>query len=205
MKIRFFIFRHGETDWNAQRKFQGHTDIELNAQGEIQAQSLREKLNRLSITRVLCSDLKRALKTAQIATQDLELPFIISSDLREIHLGEAESLTQEQIEKKFGVDMIGKWRSIAPEDKDYAFPGGEVKSDHLKRVQGYLQNFVQQNSHQLSEDEQIAVSTHGGCVVRLVHACENAPATTVPIPNCVLYELNFDASTQRWVFVGEVI
>ncbi len=204
MNIKFFIFRHGETDWNAQRKFQGHTDIELNANGEQQAESLREKLNRLELKILLCSDLKRALKTAQIATQDLELPFVISSDLREIHLGHAESLTQEEIEKKFGLDLIDKWRSVAPQDKDYAFPGGEVKSDHQKRVQGYLHSYVQQNLNQLQDGDQIGVSTHGGCVVRLVHACENAPSTTIPIPNCVLYELHYNLKTGRWVFVGEV-
>lgn len=207
MNIKLLIFRHGETDWNAQRKFQGHTDIPLNATGEKQAEALRAKLARYNkIKTVLCSDLKRARRTAEIATSELKVPpFVISSDLREIHLGEAESLTQQEIEQKFGIDMISKWRSIAPEDHDYCFPGGEVKSKHLLRLQNYLHQYLDSQKHTLQENDEIAVSTHGGCVIRLVHACANAPQAAIAIPNCVLYEIHYNLATREWKLIGEVV
>lgn len=202
MILRFFVFRHGETDWNLQKKFQGHTDIPLNATGEAQAIQLAEKIKKLQLKAVLTSDLSRAIKTAEIALGGRPVPFHIHADLRETHLGDAEGLTHEEIHSKFGDDIIAKWKSILTEDADYKFPNGEKKSDHLLRLRRALEAFAHSQQHQ--NGDQIGVSTHGGSLVRLVHACEGAPETAILIPNCCLHEINYHVQERRWVYVGEV-
>ncbi len=203
MVLRFFIFRHGETDWNLQKKFQGHTDIPLNQTGISQATQLAQKVKKLQLKAILSSDLSRALKTAEIALGGRPIPFHIHADLRETHLGDAEGLTHDEINLKFGEDIIAKWKSITTEDVDYKFPNGEKKSDHLKRLRRFIESYAHSGAHQ--SGDQIGVSTHGGSLVRLVHASEGAPSTTIAIHNCAMYEINYDVLQRRWIFIGEVI
>lgn len=202
MILRFFVFRHGETDWNLQKKFQGHTDIPLNATGEAQAAQLAKKIKKLQLKAVLTSDLCRAIKTAEIALGGRTVPFHVHSDLRETHLGDAEGLTHDEINLKFGEDIIAQWKSIFTEDADYKFPNGEKKSDHLLRLRRTLENYAHAESHQ--SGDQIGVSTHGGSLVRLVHACEGSPATAISIPNCCMHEINYNILEKRWIYVGEI-
>lgn len=203
MFLHFFIFRHGETDWNAQKKFQGHSDIALNANGEKQALQLQKKLAKLNLKKIVSSDLKRALKTAEIARGTLKIPIETTSALRETHLGEAEGLTHIEINSRFGEGCVEFWRSIDPAHATFSFPKGEKKSEHLARLRKVLEAEAHSGAH--SPGEQIGVSTHGGSLVRLAHACVGAPSEVIAIPNCVLYELKYDLKTKTWHFVGIVV
>ena len=203
MNLRFFIFRHGETDWNALKKFQGHTNIPLNEKGEKQAYVLANKVSGIDLKVVLSSDLQRAVKTAEIALAGRGIPIRLCSELRETHFGNAEGLTLEEIIEKFGDDLINKWRSVDPNHSDCSFPGGEKKSDHLGRVKSFLESYALSFPHQ--EGDCIGISTHGGTLVRIVHSCENAPAQLIPIPNCVMYEVAFNLKSRKWTLIGEVI
>ena len=64
MSTRFCLIRHGETDWNAQKRVQGQIDIDLNAVGEAQARALADALGEHSFAAVYSSDLARAWRTA---------------------------------------------------------------------------------------------------------------------------------------------
>src|SRR5690606_8898241 len=70
----FHVVRHGETEWNRLGRFQGQTDIPLNALGEAQAAALRPHLRGLGFTRIAASPLARARRTAEILNADLNLP-----------------------------------------------------------------------------------------------------------------------------------
>lgn len=202
MFLHFFIFRHGETDWNAQKKFQGHSDIALNSNGEKQALELQKKLKKLRLKKIISSDLKRAFKTAEIARGDLTIPIEVTADLRETHLGEAEGLTHLEINTRFGEGCVESWRSIDPQHFHFSFPKGEKKSEHLLRLRRALEAEAHSGAHQVGE--QIGVSTHGGSLIRLAHASVGAPSEVIPIPNCVLYELKYNLNTKSWHFVGLV-
>ena len=86
----FYIIRHGETDWNVERKIQGHTDIPLNANGELQAQSLAKELQKISFDLVFSSDLLRAKRTAEIIALERKVEVQTTRLLRERNFGNME-------------------------------------------------------------------------------------------------------------------
>ncbi len=192
--VQLLVFRHGETDWNLNKKFQGHTNIPLNQKGRVQAESLQKKLAAIDLDACLCSDLDRAIETAKIALAEHTVPFLYSAALRETHLGDVEGQSQVQIIEKYGEDMLVQWRSIKPEHQSMGFPNGETKVQHLKRLKEYLETALMANP----QFKRVAISTHGGSLVRLVHSADNSPEQAIVIPNCCLYELSFDRAKRSW-------
>lgn len=128
MKIKnVFLVRHGETDWNRDKRFQGRTDIPLNELGREQAHFIQPYIEQLKIEHVVSSDLIRAFETAKIAIQDTKLSILKDERFREANIGEAEGLTWEQINEKFGPDTVERWRSYEERDLDFRYPKGESK------------------------------------------------------------------------------
>ena len=91
------LVRHGETDWNAQHRWQGHADVPLNARGREQAQRLAEELASQGVDAIYASDLSRARDTAEIVGERLGVPVVLDPDLREIDVGSREGLTGEEV------------------------------------------------------------------------------------------------------------
>jgi probable phosphoglycerate mutase len=91
------LARHGETDWNAERRFQGHADPPLNANGLAQAHALAERLNECDLAAIYSSDLRRAAQTAAIVAERLGLPVVQRPSLREIDVGEWSGLTVSEV------------------------------------------------------------------------------------------------------------
>src|SRR4029078_6301282 len=87
------LVRHGETDWNAPGRLQGHTDRPLNDYGRRQARELADRLGDDGIAAIYASDLSRAKETAEIVGARLGLPVVIDADLRERNWGSWEGLT----------------------------------------------------------------------------------------------------------------
>jgi broad specificity phosphatase PhoE len=77
------LVRHGETDWNAEGRLQGHTDTPLNELGRRQALTLADELAGDGIEAVYSSDLARARETAEIVAERLRLAVVLDPDLRE--------------------------------------------------------------------------------------------------------------------------
>lgn len=100
---RIWLVRHGQTDWNAQRRIQGHTPTELNAVGQSQANFLADWLvqtrHHHPFTAIYTSDLPRASQTAQIIGGRLNLPISSTSQLRERDLGTFEGKTWDEVRK----------------------------------------------------------------------------------------------------------
>ena len=90
--LPFVYLRHGETDWNRERRCQGHTDIPLNEAGIAQAETARDLLSGsgLGIVTIVCSPLSRARRTAEIVNQALGLPMVILEILKESGFGARE-------------------------------------------------------------------------------------------------------------------
>ncbi|HAG10473.1 MAG TPA: alpha-ribazole phosphatase, partial [Desulfotomaculum sp.] len=101
MSCRIYLVRHGQTTWNAEFKFQGHTDVPLSGHGIEQAEFLARRLRDYKITAFYASDLSRAVKTAEILAQPHNLPVMPMPVLREVNFGswEGKVFTQEVKDK----------------------------------------------------------------------------------------------------------
>jgi probable phosphoglycerate mutase len=185
-----YLFRHGETDFNREQRFQGHLDVPLNDEGRRQASTLVRPLGRIGIDCILSSDLSRARETAEIVARGLGIPVFETSGLREAHLGNAQGLTVEEIESKFGRELVEKWRSPYLSDADVSYPGGESGRAVLERVLQSIERFVGSTPHQ-----HIGIATHGGVIRRVVRSLLENHSTVIPIPNGIVYPIERDRST----------
>ncbi|MGI8419365.1 MAG: histidine phosphatase family protein [Candidatus Levyibacteriota bacterium] len=86
----FYIVRHGETDWNIEKKIQGQTDIPLNKSGEIQASEIAKKFKNIKFDLAFSSDLLRAKRTADIILLEKKLLVETTTTLRERKFGAIE-------------------------------------------------------------------------------------------------------------------
>src|SRR4030095_12115573 len=89
-RVRLLLARHGQTEWNADRRFQGHTDIALSERGRAQAHALGRALRGRRVTAAYVSPMRRAVETAEIALADAGIPYTPIEELRELSLGEWE-------------------------------------------------------------------------------------------------------------------
>ena len=107
--------RHGVTDWNGLGKIQGTTDIPLNEEGIWQSRQLALRLagEKRKWHGIVCSDLTRAVQTAEILAENLGLPLIRDSRLRERHFGSAEGTTHEERMARWGEN----WRRLVPDQE----------------------------------------------------------------------------------------
>lgn len=117
---RILAIRHALTDWNAQSRLQGHTDIPLNAEGLAQAARLRQALQGEALDAVYTSDLARARDTAQAVAEATQAPLRLEPALRERAFGRFEGVTRDEIARRWP-DDADRWRRREP---GYAPPDG---------------------------------------------------------------------------------
>ncbi len=133
MKKRLLLVPHGRTDWNDVRRFQGQSDIPMNALGRQQAQCLARSLRHEKIVTILASDLSRASETAAIVAGELGLTVQLDPRLRELNFGGWEGLTWQEIAARDGA-IWHDWEHGG----DIAPPGGESLSALAQRLTGVL-------------------------------------------------------------------
>ena len=183
---RFFIIRHGETDWNSQRKLQGHVDIALNSQGLRQAQGLVDFLTFINPDLIISSDLSRALQTAQIACPGQKIE--TTPLLREINLGQAESLTREQVQQNWGMPLWEQWSSFKLKDYPTQFPSGESRQDGIER----LLLLLKQTEQNFPQSQRLAFFSHGLLLRSFAQWSEEIETQVFQTPNGCVYEWEFE-------------
>jgi broad specificity phosphatase PhoE len=125
--LRIYLARHGQTDWNAQRRLQGHTDTHLDSTGRAQAHALAAQLAGIRFDHVYCSTLSRSRETAEILHGSAPIDSL--PGLMEIGLGKFEGLYLG------GPDTatIAEYRRRTADPED-TLDGGESENQHLARV-----------------------------------------------------------------------
>src|SRR5581483_1732760 len=97
-----YVARHGETDWNAAGRLQGHTDIPLNETGRAQARALAAALRARALAGGVTSDLCRARETGEIVAVELAVPLAYADhELRERAFGKFEGLTRHECASQY--------------------------------------------------------------------------------------------------------
>jgi len=138
--MRIILTRHCETDWNAQRRTQGQTDIPLNELGRTQAARLASGLSGQNVGLIVSSSLKRAAETAEIVSSHLGVPVRLDSRWREFHFGSIEGNTNDENENLFGKDWEEQFK-----DGFVSF-GGEEAADVLARHLSVLSELETEHS-----------------------------------------------------------
>lgn len=195
----FYIFRHGETDYNKAQRMQGHMDIPLNDLGKEQARSLLQKFDGIQLDVIYSSDLKRASETGSFLSGHFNLPLILCSNLRECCLGKAEGLYKDEVIEKFGQEALETFYSFTEENMRANPFQGETKAELLERMKTALEHFARD-----SEFSHIGVATHGGAMRTLFHSIMEDPFVQMKIDNCSLYHLAYDHQKEEWQFFGEL-
>lgn len=161
---RIFLIRHGETDWNKAFRYQGCSDIELNADGAEQARRAGIRLSRIAPARVLASPLLRAYRTAELIMEQNEscAPIEPNNMLREISFGIWEGLTVPEI-KEIDGETFERWRfapfSCAPK-------GGE----NFSEIAGRAEVLAAELRERGAPGEDTFVVAHGGVLRSLIAA-----------------------------------
>jgi broad specificity phosphatase PhoE len=114
----FFFLRHGQTDWNLQGRFQGHTDIALNATGLAQAESAAQLLAAHRIDVIAASPLLRARQTAEIVGRKLGKTPSFDDDLKERRFGRFEGLVVNEVKASLGLQPHERLKQHLPDDAE---------------------------------------------------------------------------------------
>nr|WP_202122044.1 histidine phosphatase family protein [Streptomyces sp. BA2] len=149
------MWRHGQTSWNLERRFQGSTDIELTDTGVGQARRAARLLASLKPDAIVASDLKRAAATANELAALTGLAVTHEEGLQETYAGEWQGLTHDEIIARFG-DQYTAWKRGEAVRRG----GGELETEVADRAAP----IVLRHAEKLPEDGTLVVVSHGGTI-----------------------------------------
>ena len=173
-KIRFYIIRHGQTEWNNASRWQGSKDIPLDDVGVDQAKVVAERLTNAGIKHIYSSPLMRASRTAEIVQEKIKADITYDEGLKEVRLGEWEGCTKEEIAVKHGEKFL-QWQT-----ESNAEIGMGVENNFN------LQQRVLQTTESICKSEQdtFLIVTHGAWTRALI--CK---ILDIPMKNRMLFEI----------------
>ncbi|HEX6467499.1 MAG TPA: histidine phosphatase family protein [Streptosporangiaceae bacterium] len=146
---RVVLWRHGQTAWNLEGRFQGRTDIPLDDKGVAQSEDAARRLAALSPTAILSSPLQRAARTAAALSRLTGLAVSFDPDLIERDGGAWEGLTTREIQERYP-DAYSSWQP----------PDGETSAEVAKRVGAALERAVAR----MPDDGPLVVASHGAAL-----------------------------------------
>lgn len=166
--MRLYMIRHGETQWNVSRRFQGRSDIPLNDEGRRLARITAEALAEVPFARIYTSPLKRARETAELIKGERDIPVILDERIIEIGFGVYEGLC-------CGKDNYNipdpEFMNFFDKPEAYKPPEGAESIEELKaRTADFLQEIVHNKD---MENDTILVSTHGAALRGLLSSINN--------------------------------
>jgi broad specificity phosphatase PhoE len=143
------LWRHGQTAWNLEGRFQGKADIPLDAKGIAQSEEAARRLAALRPTAILSSPLQRAARTAAALAELTGLTVAFDPDLAERDGGEWEGLSSREIKERYPAEHA-RWQP----------PGGETSAEVAKRVGAALERAI----GRMSDDGPLIVASHGAAI-----------------------------------------
>jgi probable phosphoglycerate mutase len=179
---RLVLLRHGRTAWNAERRFQGQADPPLDEVGRAQAYEVAAMVLALGPSRIVSSDLQRALVTAQIVAEACGLPLTSDPRFRERSLGHWEGLTREEVEERYP-DEFADWLA----GRDVSRRGGETRAEVATRARAAFD--------EIDVDGPLVVVTHSATAMALTaNLLEMDQSVHVigPLANCHWTDLTAD-------------
>ncbi|MFH9420863.1 histidine phosphatase family protein [Streptomyces sp. NPDC017529] len=152
---RIVLWRHGQTAWNLERRFQGSTDIELTDEGVAQARRAARLLAALKPDAIIASDLRRAAATARELAAVTGLEVTYDEALRETYAGSWQGLTHEEIVAQYG-EQYAAWKRGEPVRRG----GGELETEVADRAAPVVERYADK----LPDGGILVVVSHGGTI-----------------------------------------
>jgi len=147
------LVRHGETEWNAAGRIQGHLDIPLSDIGLAQAAAIGWRLGGERFDTILSSDLQRALQTARSLVRPPGQTILRDARLRERHLGVLQGLTGEEA----AIRQPHAWGVFKARNPEAALEGGETLGEFSRRVVALIDELLRAHA-----GSRLLLVTHGG-------------------------------------------
>lgn len=155
--MELYIIRHGETDWNKKRKFQGQSDIELNDRGRELARITGTALKDVKFDRIYSSPLKRAYETAELIRGERDIPIITDDRLKEMGFG----IREGDSALKIMADESDPFHYFFTRPDLYQAPeGGESMEALCDRAAEFLRETIEEEEHQYNK---VMIVAHGAC------------------------------------------
>lgn len=200
MALDIYLVRHGETQSNLDRVFQGHMDTQLTERGVEQAECVARWLQDTPFDTIYASDLARAANTARaISDSQGGADIVFDRDLREMHYGVLQGVAIADfasVLEPYGV--ASEWGSGAFSSKGLAPPGGES----VRRLRNRVTRFVARldAEHEPEEHRKVLVVTHGGFLRVMMTVLLELPTRKRHVfvfDNCSVTRLVRDAELTR--------
>ena len=163
---KLFIVRHGETEWNAEGRVQGHSDVPLSDRGREQARAAAQRLRGHAFDAAYSSDLSRTRETAEIILVESGTPLETTATLREYQKGVFEGLTVHEYARQYPE----LHQASLVNDLDFAPTGGESIRECSARLAGFAELLVERHM-----DDTVLVVGHGGSLRSLLVALMDLP------------------------------
>ncbi len=154
-----YLIRHGETDWNVERRCQGFSDSPLNETGLRQAEATAKHLSDIKIDAVYSSSLERAHEMAQMIARNHDLTVERMPALRELNQGEFEGLKLSELAENHS-EFLQQWFRDPAEAK---IPGGESMRELQERAWAALEEIVEKHS-----EGNLVIVSHNLCNMSLL-------------------------------------
>jgi glucosyl-3-phosphoglycerate phosphatase len=196
---RLVLLRHGQTDYNSAGRMQGHIDSMLTEAGRAQAAMVAPEVAQLGPDRIISSDLRRAVDTAEVVGAAANLPVKLDPRLRETNLGEWQGRTVAEIEADYP-GAIAAWRS----DPAWTPPGGESRIEVVRRARPVVDELDEEYAD--NPEGIVVMVAHGGMIAGLVCGLLGLPTSTWPsiggMGNCRWASLARRDDHPRWRLAG---
>ena len=195
--LQVYLVRHGETQWNAERRIQGQSDSPLTEKGVQQAWQVAERARTLGITHVITSDLGRTQQTARIIADACGCDVMLEPRLRELDMGVLE---------KRHIDTLTKaeedWRrTLVNGTEDGRIPEGESMQELSVRMHAALAECLK-----LPAGSRPLLVSHGialGCLVSTILGLPAYAERRLRLRNCSISRIDYQESL--WLASGWVV
>lgn len=164
--VKVIFVRHGQTEWNTSGRYQGQSDVPLSAEGLEQARQLAEGFPIDKIDAIYASDLTRAMQTARAVADKFGLDVHAEPAFRELHFGEWEGLTYDEIVNGWADAM----KNFLLHPEVLVVPGGESFQQVQERATRRLNELLDEH-----EGQTIAIFAHGAVLRTMLTAALHMP------------------------------
>ena len=176
-RTTLILVRHGQTDHNLSGRYQGQSDVPMNALGREQIEAVARELAGVPAAAIYSSDLMRSRESALIIGRALGLEPVIAQELRERSFGSFEGLTHEEAAARFPQS----WAQRERDSEAWIPPGGESLGELWERVLRFAETLWRRHDAKV-----FVVAAHGGPMKAILCDALGAPAATrgrFPISN----------------------